>query len=196
VLPPDSGWRALRRPAVLLGGGAVAAIGVVSVLSGRGVGWLAGLVRSGDTVTWTSPSTAFGLVVNSLVSTFGGHVDAVPVTRALGLVVLAGVLIRLWWSARHADPLVAAGLALVATVLCAPVFHPWYATWPLVVLAAVGPPGWLLIGCGLAATLTLPAGFNWALGTRVPGSWLVTVALAAYGVRRLWTTRRAVTRRG
>ncbi|AGL15357.1 hypothetical protein L083_1847 [Actinoplanes sp. N902-109] len=175
-----SGWRLLWRPAVAVGGGLVAAMALLSLGSGRGVGWVAGLLRSGDSVTWGSPPTAVGLTIKALTG-----FDAVPVVRVLGVVVLAGVLVRLWVRAfQQGGALGHAGLALAATVLCAPVFHPWYAIWPLAVLAATRTESrWLLGLCAVAATLTTPAGYNWALYTRVPGAIVVTVALVVLAVR-------------
>jgi hypothetical protein len=182
--------RALWRPALAIGGGALLATAALSLVSGRGFGWVAGLARSGDSVTWGSPSTAVGLTVDFIVRLAGGGSGAVPVTRALGIVLLAVILAVLWWRARSGGALPGAGLALAATVLCAPVFHPWYATWPLAVLAATGTrldgaereDRWLIGLCAFAATLTLPAGYNWALYTRIPGALVVTGALIALSV--------------
>jgi len=113
----------------------------------------------------------------------------VAVTRVLGVLLLVVLLPVLWWRARAGGALPGAGLALGVTVLCAPVFHPWYAFWPLAVLAATTRERrWVLGLCALAATLTLPAGYNWALFTRVPGALVVTVVLlmlAFQQVRRL-----------
>lgn len=178
--------RALIRPSALVAAGAAGSVGVVSLFSGRGLGWVAGLLRSGDTVAWTSPSTALGLTIKILT----GY-DAIAATRLLGVAILAGLLVLIFLrSWRHGDPLGHAGLALAATVLCAPVFHPWYATWPLAVLAATRAESrWLLGLCAFAATLTLPAGYNWALFTRVPGSFAVVALLAWVGVR-WWRTRK------
>ncbi|MEU4216184.1 polyprenol phosphomannose-dependent alpha 1,6 mannosyltransferase MptB [Actinoplanes sp. NPDC026623] len=182
--------RALWRPALAIGGGALLATAALSLVSGRGFGWVAGLARSGDSVTWGSPSTAVGLTVDFIVRLAGGGSGAVPVTRALGIALLAVILAVLWWRARSGGALPGAGLALAATVLCAPVFHPWYATWPLAVLAATGTrldgaereDRWLIGLCAFAATLTLPAGYNWALYTRIPGALVVTGALIALSV--------------
>ena len=181
AVPPSSPVRALWRPAGLIAAGAGGAVGLVSLVSGRGLGWVAGLLRSGDTVAWTSPSTAVGLAVQAITG-----VDAVGVTRVLGVVLLVVLLPVLWWRARAGAALPGAGLALGATVLCAPVFHPWYAIWPLAVLAATTPERrWVLGLCALAATLTLPAGYNWALFTRVPGALVVTVVLAVLAGRQV-----------
>jgi hypothetical protein len=187
AVPPRAALRALCRPALIVGGGLLAAAVAVSALSGRGPGWVAGLLRSGDTVAWTSPSTAVGLTAELL----GAPAGTIAVTRAIGVAVLAVLLVVLWLRARRGGALTGAGLALAAVVLCAPVFHPWYATWPLAVLAATvpdtgpdtGPAGrWLLGLCAFAATLTTPAGYNWALYTRVPGALVVTAAVLALAV--------------
>jgi alpha-1,6-mannosyltransferase len=182
--PSRAPLRALWRPAALIAAGALAAAALASLISGRGLGWVAGLLRSGDTVAWTSPSTAVGLALESL-----GVTGAVGVTRILGVLLLIVLLPIIWWRARDGDPLRGAGLALGATVLCAPVFHPWYAIWPLAVLAATTEERrWILGLCALAATLTLPAGYNWALFTRLPGAFAVTatlVVLAFLQVRKL-----------
>ncbi len=186
AVPPSSALRALWRPAGLLAAGAAGAVALASLLSGRGPGWVAGLLRSGDTVAWTSPSTAVGLTIEVVTGQ-----DAVGVTRILGVVVLAVLLPVLWWRARAGGALPGAGLALAATVLCAPVFHPWYAIWPLAVLAATtGERRWVLGLCALAATLTLPAGYNWALFTRVPGALAVTAVLMVLAVRQVREHRR------
>jgi alpha-1,6-mannosyltransferase len=194
AVAPGTPLRALWRPIAAIGAGAALATAVLSVLSGRGLGWVAGLLRSGDSVTWGSPSTAVGLTIETVTGA-----DAVPVTRVLGVVLLAVILVVLWWRARAGGALPGAGLALAATVLCAPVFHPWYATWPLAVLAATGTrlrpdspdadapaeSRWLLGLCAFAATLTLPAGYNWALYTRIPGALVVTAALVVLAVLRV-----------
>nr|BFE75489.1 hypothetical protein GCM10020092_087900 [Actinoplanes digitatis] len=185
--------RDLWRPALGIGAGALFATAALSLASGRGFGWVVGLARSGDSVTWGSPSTAAGLSVDFVVRLLGGETDAVPVTRALGIALLAVILVVLWWRARSGGALPGAGLALAATVLCAPVFHPWYATWPLAVLAATGTrldgaereDRWLIGLCAFAATLTLPTGYNWALYTRIPGALVVTAVLIALAVVRV-----------
>jgi len=179
ALPAGSPLRSLWRPAVPLLGGAVLASGALSLLAGHGLGWVNGLLRSGDTVEWTSPSTAVGIVVGRLAG-----VDAVPVTRVIGTLLLVPVLIALWWWARRHDALLGAGLALAATVLLAPVFHPWYALWPLAVLAATvrRDTRWLTVPCAVASVLCLPDGYNVALGTRIQGAVLMTAGIVVAAV--------------
>jgi hypothetical protein len=169
--------------------GAAGALLGVSAAAGLGLGWVRALSGSGDSVQWTSPPTAVGLTVDYLGRLVGQRWHAVPVTRLLGLAVLAVVLVALFLRARRGDPLLGAGLALAATVALAPVFHPWYATWPLTVLAAT----WarpsplaarlLLVPCALAGALVLPDGTSLALGTRFPGAVVMTVVVLVAGWR-------------
>jgi hypothetical protein len=172
-------------------GAAAGALLAVSAGSGLGFGWVRGLAHSGDSIQWTSPSTAVGLVVNYLGRPLGLHLNAVPVTRVVGIVVLAVVLVVLWWRARAGNPLTAAGLALAATVALSPVFHPWYATWPLVILAATwGCARWLLLPCAVASVLALPDGTSLALVTRFPGSFVMTAVVVFVVVGALRQVRR------
>jgi alpha-1,6-mannosyltransferase len=182
-----------RRVAALLGGG-LAAVLAATYGSGLGFGWLAGLSHTGDSVQWTSPSTSVGLAIGYLGRPFGAHLDAVPVTRVVGLVGLGVALILLWrWAWRGGQPLYAAGLALAATVALGPVFHPWYATWPLVVLAATARrTGWFVVPALVAGFLVLPDGTALASFTKAPGALAMT-ALVVLGAIRGARRFRAVT---
>ncbi|MET8255099.1 polyprenol phosphomannose-dependent alpha 1,6 mannosyltransferase MptB [Micromonospora sp. NPDC005197] len=204
--------RALLRDGGWLAGGLLAALLVTSALSGLDFGWVGGLTRSGDSEQWTSPPTAVGLVVDYAGELVGRDPQAVPVTRAVALVLLAVVLLVLWWrawrelragppgapprelraddrdpsgvdrpaagSARCRAALHGAGLALVATVVLAPVFHPWYATWPLALLALTSArTTWFALPVAVAAFLVLPDGTNLARFTKAPGALAMTVLL-------------------
>jgi alpha-1,6-mannosyltransferase len=189
AVPPGSPWRAWWRPAAALAGGALAAIVAVSAAAGLGLGWATNLSGSGVSVQWTSPPTAVGMTVDLIGHAFGARWSAVPVTRVLGIVALAVVLVVLWWRSRAGNALLGAGLALAATVVLAPVFHPWYATWPLVVLAATLPRDTrrLVAPCAVAAVLCLPDGYNLALAVKSQGAIAMTlflIALAVVAVRR------------
>jgi alpha-1,6-mannosyltransferase len=150
-----------------------------------------------------------GLVVDYAGALAGREPDAVPVVRAVALAVLAVLLVLLWWrawtasrrldgvgqpAARPRVALAGAGLALAATVLLAPVFHPWYATWPLALLAvatvAVARTVWFVAPCAVASVLTLPDGTNLARFTKAPGAILMT-ALVVVGVVAALRARRA-----
>ncbi|WP_442931021.1 polyprenol phosphomannose-dependent alpha 1,6 mannosyltransferase MptB [Micromonospora sp. NBC_00389] len=187
--------RALLRDGGWLAGGLLAVLLVTSALSGLGFGWVGGLTRSGDSEQWTSPPTAVGLVVDYAGALIGRDPDAVPVVRAVALLVLAGVLVGLWWRAWRAlrdvngvgqrvtqaevtRPRVAlrgAALALVATVVLSPVFHPWYATWPLALLALTpSRTTWFVLPAAVTAFLALPDGTNLARFTKAPGAVAMT----------------------
>nr|WP_240955480.1 polyprenol phosphomannose-dependent alpha 1,6 mannosyltransferase MptB [Micromonospora sp. HNM0581] len=222
--------RSLLRGGGLLAVGAVGGVLTLSLVAGLGFGWIDGLGRSGDTVQWTSPPTAVGMLVDYAGELFGRRLNAVPLTRLAGLAVLATVLPLLWYGTwrllrqprtflprplappdaapravglimrlvavvdahRDADLIDAwrvwrcrvvlggAGVALAATVALAPVFHPWYATWPLAVLAVTATrTAWFVLPCALAAFLALPDGTNLARLTKAPGAVAMTVLLAA-----------------
>jgi alpha-1,6-mannosyltransferase len=180
--------RALVRDGGLVVGGALAAVLAVTLGSGLGFGWVGALKYSGETVQWTSPPTAVGMTIEYAGRLFGAHFDAVPATRVAGMVVLAVVLALLWWRTEPGNAWYGAGLALAATVVLGPVFHPWYAMWPLTVLAATAPRiGWFAGPCAAACFLTLPDGSGLARFSRFPGALAMT-ALVAVAV--VWAYRR------
>ncbi|GGK87943.1 hypothetical protein GCM10012284_22500 [Mangrovihabitans endophyticus] len=185
---------ALVRPAVAMVGGAVAALAAVSFASGLGLGWLANLAGSGASVQWTSLPTAVGMTADLVGRAFGVSGDTVPVARGCGLVTLAMVLVAFWWRTLRTGPdprraVYGAGLALAATVVFGPVFHPWYATWPLAVLAASMHRGtrWLVVPCAVASALCLPDGYNLALATKAQGALAMTAGVLVLAV---WAHRR------
>ncbi|WP_433262952.1 polyprenol phosphomannose-dependent alpha 1,6 mannosyltransferase MptB [Micromonospora vinacea] len=200
--------RTLLRQCGWLAGGLLAALLITSAVSGLGFGWVSGLTHSGDSEQWTSPPTAVGFVVDYA----GGLVDrdpqAVPVVRTVALLLLVGVLVVLWWRAwqtlrglneiaapeiaRSRVALHGAALALVATVVLSPVFHPWYATWPLALLALTAArTTWFVLPTAAAAFLALPDGTNLARVTKAPGALAMTVLLLTVLARTLPAARRA-----
>ncbi|MFE0527533.1 polyprenol phosphomannose-dependent alpha 1,6 mannosyltransferase MptB [Micromonospora parva] len=202
--------RALWRDGGWLAAGLLGALLVTSAASGLGFGWVGGLTHSGDSEQWTSPPTAVGFVVDYAGALVGRDPQAVPVFRAVALLLLAAVLAVLWWrtwrTLRGADdvprvarvgtsgPRVAlrgAALALVATVVLSPVFHPWYATWPLALLAlTAGRTTWFVLPAAVAAFLTLPDGTNLARFTKAPGAVAMTALLLTVLLRAARRQRR------
>ncbi|GLY93272.1 polyprenol phosphomannose-dependent alpha 1,6 mannosyltransferase MptB [Actinoplanes sp. NBRC 103695] len=179
MLPLRRGWWAAL--------GAAAALGLASLASGLGFGWVTALAGSGVSVQWTSPPTAVGMTAALL----GAGPGAIDVARVLGLVVLAALLTALWWhtwrdAGLDARPEVrtgkqskGAGLALAATVALSPVFHPWYLMWPLAVLAATlrRDTLWLVVPCAVASVLCLPDGYNLALAVKSQGAIAMTLLI-------------------
>ncbi|WP_433550955.1 polyprenol phosphomannose-dependent alpha 1,6 mannosyltransferase MptB [Micromonospora zamorensis] len=206
--------RALLRDGGWLAGGLFAALLVTSAVSGLGFGWVGGLTHSGDSEQWTSPPTAVGFVVDYAGALVGRDPQAVPVVRAVALLLLVGVLLVLWWRAwqtlralnevaafevgcprvaRSRVALRGAALALVATVVLSPVFHPWYATWPLALLVLTAArTTWFVLPTAAAAFLALPDGTNLARVTKAPGALAMTALLLTVLVR---TARRTVRHR-
>ncbi|MGC4864142.1 polyprenol phosphomannose-dependent alpha 1,6 mannosyltransferase MptB [Micromonospora sp. DT53] len=188
-MPDRHTVRALLRHGGWLAAGLLAALLVTSAASGLGFGWVGGLTHSGDSEQWTSPPTAVGFVVDYAGALVGRDPQAVPGVRAVALLLLVGVLVVLWWRAwqtlrrrnERAGPRVAlhgAALALVATVVLSPVFHPWYATWPLALLALTAArTTWFVLPAAAAAFLALPDGTNLARVTKAPGALAMTALL-------------------
>ncbi len=180
-------------PAVRAGGTVVGgALGVMAALtaaSGRGVGWISGIVHVKDLVQFTSPPTAVGMTLTFLGRLAVPGFDAVPAVRLLALGLLAGLLIWLWLRAARADEPVpaalhGAGLALAAIIALAPSFHPWYALWPLMLLAATTVRTDLVMAASIAgALLVLPDGGGLARFVKFLGAPLMTVLVIVLVVR-------------
>ncbi|GLZ75727.1 hypothetical protein Afil01_05340 [Actinorhabdospora filicis] len=186
----------LTRTAAALAGTLVA-FGVITLASGLGFGWLRGLASSGDSVQWTAPPTALGMAVGALSKALGHDVTtgAIEVCRLLGWVALAVSLVWIWLRAlKHGNPLRYLAYALLAVLAFSPVFHPWYALWPMAVIA-VTMPDWTparVAAVGLPF-LTVPDGDNLALRTKLVGAVAMSglvIAAAVYGLRRLGTSLR------
>ncbi|WP_051110727.1 polyprenol phosphomannose-dependent alpha 1,6 mannosyltransferase MptB [Longispora albida] len=205
----------LARPALLIAATATLTLLLISAATGLGLGWLGGLARSGDSSQWTSLPTGAGWGLDYLGKLFGVHGLAkttVPAARALAVLALAAILVTLFFrtlkkaststgTSASRDIVVSAGWALAWTVLLAPVFHPWYALWPLLVLAAGGTAyKEMVFGSVFLTFLVLPDGFNLARVTKLPGSLLMlllalggTILLLRRGTRA-WARRRAAHR--
>jgi hypothetical protein len=82
-----------------------------------------------------------------------------------------------------------AGLALLAVVVLAPAFHPWYFLWAAVPLAASArDTRALAIASAALCFLVMPDGFNLARVTAVPGvlfDLAMVALLIAWAIRRL-----------
>ncbi|MEV7227067.1 polyprenol phosphomannose-dependent alpha 1,6 mannosyltransferase MptB [Polymorphospora sp. NPDC051019] len=229
ALPAAFRWRDLVRYGGVVVAGALGAMVAVTLVAGRGFGWIAGLSSSGDTIQWSSPPTAVGQTISYVPRLFGVHFDAIPAARLVGMLVLLVFLVALWWRSRPAvapggpsrdeagtsgaggagaadaagtavpaasgdlgrDPLTAAAIALVATVALSPVFHPWYLTWPLALVAATTTRlRWFVGVCAVACFLVLPDGTGLPRYTKFPGAPLMAILVVLVGIRvwRWWRT--------
>lgn len=159
----------------------VATFAAVTLATGLGLGWVGALRHTGELVQWSSVPTAVGMAVGYVTGP-----QAVPIARAVGLVVLAGIgLALLRWAWRDRDRAIeACAWMLAATALLGPVFYPWYALAPLAVLAAVGVHRKMIFTATLiCAFLTLPNGHGIPALTKAPGAYAVTAVLIAVVIR-------------
>jgi Glycosyltransferase family 87 len=182
-----AGWGGL----IKRGGAVVAAALVVlvagSFASGLGLGWLTALSGAGESVNWSSPPTAVGLAVEAAGRWFGADLEVVPAVRAVALVLLGVSLLVILWRSRDRDPLVGAGLALLAVIFFAPITQPWYLIWPLA-LFAVGTARarWLAGTVVFAMATILPEGTGVFRPLGVPMSFAMIVLIG-------WVAYRTVT---
>jgi alpha-1,6-mannosyltransferase len=174
-------------PLALAGGTAAAMIGITAV-SGLGFGWIGGMVNTRDLVQFTSPPTAVGMTLTYLGQPIMPGFDAVPAVRLLALLLFVVILVVVFrrsaapvWTGGTGSPAAAlrgAALAMAATVALAPYFHPWYAVWPLILLAATTTRTGLVMAATTAASLlVLPDGGGLARFVKFPGAPLMTVLL-------------------
>lgn len=186
---------ARRTGAVIVG--TLAFFGLITLASGLGLGWLKGLVSSGDSVQWTAPPTAVGLTIGAIFKTPGHDITrtAIDVSRLVGLCLMVIALVWIWLRAlrryapgHSAGPLRYLAWALLAVLAFSPVFHPWYVLWPMAVIALT-MPDWLpaRITAVVLPVLTVPDGDNLALRSKLQGAVTMTVlviAAAGYGLYR------------
>ncbi|MEV0002948.1 polyprenol phosphomannose-dependent alpha 1,6 mannosyltransferase MptB [Micromonospora sp. NPDC050980] len=182
TLVRDGGWVA---------GAAVAAVVGVTFAAGLDFGFISGLEQGGLVIAWSSPPTAVGQTVGYLARPFGLHVDALPATRGIGVLVLVALLVWLWFRAfRRRDPLWHAALALTATVALSPLFHPWYWTWPLAVLAATARRTlWFSVVTVVSSFLVMADGTGLPRFTKMPGAPLMTLFVIVVVVRLVRSAR-------
>jgi alpha-1,6-mannosyltransferase len=207
------GWGAVVRAAALtmLCAGVPMALG--GVVTGLGFAWLNPASTPGRNEQWTSLPTSVGIAVGA-VGHLLGHDEwrdtGIAVARAVALVVLALLLVVIWFATlkpgHRGDPgradrrRVVRGLAwaLLAVVVLAPVFLGWYYLWMLPVFAVSLDEEWAArLETPLAAVATvvcfatLPEGYSLGLTTTVVGVPFAVVVGVLLVRRGLRTARRA-----
>ncbi|UZF54221.1 polyprenol phosphomannose-dependent alpha 1,6 mannosyltransferase MptB [Gordonia polyisoprenivorans] len=114
---------------------------------GLGLGWLTGLGWADQIINWFTLPTAAAHLVTLVAAPFTSLNlwPVLTVTRAMGAVCLAIILVALWWRHRADERSAIAGLAwaMLAVLLLEPSTLPWYYTWVLVVAVAFTLPGWV-----------------------------------------------------
>lgn len=124
-----------------------AVFGAFTLLLGLGVGWLNGLSWASRIINPFSIPTFAGHVVTYVAAPFRvwNLQEVLPVTRGIGSVVLAVLLVWLWWRFRADTRSAVAGAAwaMLAVLLLEPSTLPWYYVWTLVLAVAFPLPLWV-----------------------------------------------------
>ena len=138
----NSTWLHRAKYAAIGGVISLATLLAFSSLAGTGpFGWLGSLSTPGTVKSWLSPPTAVGIIFGELIKVigFGNFVDtSVVITRLIGSVILAGVLVILILRPAGRSGTRAIALAMVALVVLGPVVQPWYLLWSIPLLAVTG----------------------------------------------------------
>ncbi|MFW0787069.1 alpha-(1-_6)-mannopyranosyltransferase A [Gordonia sp. CPCC 206044] len=123
----------------------VAVFAVCTAALGLGLGWLTGLGWADRIINWFTLPTLAGHLVTLVAAPFTALnlQPVLTVTRAVGSVVLAIVLVALWWTHRRDERRAMAGMvwAMLAVLVLEPSTLPWYYTWVLCLAGAftLGP---------------------------------------------------------
>lgn len=135
-------WIRRARYGAIAGLIALSTLFITSALAETGpFGWIGSLSTPGTVKSWLSPTTAIGMLIGGPIrmAGFGNFVDtSVGITRLIGSVILAIVLVLL--VVRPAGRSATRGVALsfVALVVLGPVVQPWYLLWSIPLLAVTG----------------------------------------------------------
>ena len=136
----DADWGRRARMAVRSGLVTIGVMGVLSLVSGLGWGWIANLGTPGTVRSWMAPATGVGLLISGTAHLFGvgvGLGGVLTMTRAIGLLAAAAVAVYCLLNHERMGLLNALGITLLAFVLLGPVVQPWYLTWGIILVAPV-----------------------------------------------------------
>ena len=121
---------------------ALSTLFITSALAETGpFGWIGSLSTPGTVKSWLSPTTAIGMLTGGALRLlgFGNVVDtSVGVTRLIGSVLLAIVLVMLIIRPAGRSATRGVALSFVALVALGPVVQPWYLLWSIPLLAVTG----------------------------------------------------------
>jgi alpha-1,6-mannosyltransferase len=136
----DADWGRRFRMAVRSGLVTLTVMGVLSLVSGLGWGWIANLGTPGTVRSWMAPATGVGLLISGTAHVFHigvGLGGVLTMTRAIGLLAAAAVAVYCLLNHERMGLLNALGITLMAFVLLGPVVQPWYLTWGIILVAPV-----------------------------------------------------------
>jgi hypothetical protein len=133
-------WRQRIRPLITAGIITMAVLGVLSLVSGLGWGWVGNLATPGTVRSWLAPTTGIAMVATGLAHAVGANLSmagVLSVARLIGLLGAAAIAVYLLKVSDRIGSLKALGLSLLLFVVLGPVVQPWYLTWGLILLAPV-----------------------------------------------------------
>jgi hypothetical protein len=196
---PGAEWRARARMLVRAGLIAVAVMGMLSLVSGLGWGWIANLGTPGTVRSWMAPATAVGLAISGSAHVMGIGVSLagmLTLTRAIGLIAAAVIALYCLRRRERMGLLSALGLTMLAFVVLGPVVQPWYLTWGIILLAPIATGRMLYVILGLSTVapfIGLTGGadlLNQLVHTDPASMMLAVLVLWAVAIAPLgnWTT--------
>lgn len=119
----------------------VATVAAVTAATGIGLGWVTGQGGAASVRSWLSMTTDIGVVSGffGMLLGLGDHTDTMlTITRAVGVLIAAGFLVRMLFATFRGTihPVGGLGVATFVLVILFPVVHPWYMLWAILPLAA------------------------------------------------------------
>jgi alpha-1,6-mannosyltransferase len=153
---PFADWRLRARMIVRAGLVTVAVMGVLSLISGLGWGWIANLGTPGTVRSWMAPATAVGLLISGAAHVVGigvGLGGVLTLTRAIGLLSAAAIALYCLRHRERLGLLAALGITMMAFVVLGPVVQPWYLTWGIILVAPIAT-GRMLYAAVALSTVT------------------------------------------
>jgi alpha-1,6-mannosyltransferase len=186
-----------------LGVGIAVAIGAavmvaLAQVTGLGWGWIKGLSNPGAARTWFDVPTGLGMFFGKVFAFFGFHgmtADSLSLTRTLGLIVAAAVVLYLLTHCDRIGLVRALGLSLLVVAILGPAVQPWYLTWGLIVLAPVASSRTLLAiigGSAFSSFVGVPIGAVLVQLMQGCDAWFrlgaiaLLVLLLVASIRELW----------
>ncbi|MEJ6012342.1 polyprenol phosphomannose-dependent alpha 1,6 mannosyltransferase MptB [Corynebacterium sp. H127] len=160
----------------------VATTGLVTAVSGIGLGWITGQGGAATIRSWMSISTDVGVIAGALGSwlQLGDHTEQMLVfTRAVGVFIAGLFMLRMLLATLYGriHPVGGLGVAMFVMVVLFPVVHPWYLLWSLAPLAAwANRPLFRVLAMGYSVIMSF---FVLPRGLRLPPVTVLSIYFGA-----------------
>jgi alpha-1,6-mannosyltransferase len=191
----EASWRQRGVRAAEAAGVTLLTLGLVTLITGFGLGWVSGGLFStpAKVKLAITPATDVSWTLAKLLGDVGANVGFHALHSALRAVMFAVsalVSLVLLLRARRATLVPYLGLSLIAFAIAGPALWPWYLSWGLVLLAAWKPAqhSWLVVLASVVGAVLVQPGGILALpldsSPVVACLWLGLVILLVYRWRR------------